>query len=67
MLINYAMTRIEITRAEAKAAAEFKSDAYLKLAEIRKEFPDYTVYVIPKREIQKKEALLYCYRKYRVT
>ena len=46
-----------MTRAEAKLAAIRNTPEFKELIEMRKDFPDFAIYVIPTKSIKKNDLL----------
>lgn len=55
MKYNFENRTIDMTKAEAKLAATRNTPQFKELIEMRKEFPDFAIYVIPTKTIKKNE------------
>ena len=53
MKYNFENSTIDMTKAEAKLAATRNTSQFKELIEMRKEFPDFAIYVIPTKTIKK--------------
>lgn len=55
MKFNFENRTIDMTKSEAKLASNLNSHQFKELMSMRKEFPDFTIYVIPTKSIKKNE------------
>lgn len=55
MKYNFENRTIDMTKSEAKLAATRNTSQFNELIEMRKDFPDFAIYVIPTKSIKKNE------------